>query len=100
MSRPDLATESRPQSHRDVEFAVDDASGKQRTFRTFDEAAGFALGLAVATGKRIHLDVLAMSQAGAAWWGGDDALESYEEDPEASVFERLVVQASAAGRVP
>jgi len=90
---------ARPRSHRDVEFAVDDARGDQRAFKTFDDAAGFAVGLAAATGKRVHLDVLVMSRAGATWWGGDDAAESYDEDPEASVFDRLVVQASAQGRV-
>lgn len=85
-------------THRDVEFAVDDASGNERIFKTFDEAAGFAVGLAV-SGRRSHVDVLVSTRAGAKWWGGDDAVQIYDEDPEASVFERIVVQASSEGRV-
>lgn len=37
-------------SRKDVEFAVDDASGAQRTFKKFDEAAGFAVSLAASDG--------------------------------------------------
>ena len=90
----------RPRSHRDVYFAVHDAAGEQQVFKTLNDAAGFAVGIALAKGARVHLDVLVMSRAGAKWWGGDDAVQAYDEDPEASVFERLVVQASAQGRVP
>ena len=86
-------------THRDVEFAVDDAGGAERTFKTFDEAAGFALGIAVSTGRRTNVDVLVSSRGGARWWGGDDAVGVYDEDPEASVFERIAVQASSEGRV-
>jgi hypothetical protein len=88
-----------PRSHRDVEFAIDDESGDERIFRSFDEAAGFAVGLAVSTGKRIHLDVLVYSRDGAGWWGGEDGEHTYDDDPDASVFERLVIEARSDGAV-
>jgi hypothetical protein len=92
-------------THKDVEFAVDDARGKQRTFKKFDEAAGFAISVAATletTGDRgtSVLDVLVWSRAGAKWYGGDDAVEQYDEDPEASVFQRFEIKVTAQGRVP
>jgi hypothetical protein len=89
---------ARPATHPDVEYAVNDASGKERTFKTFDEAAGFALSMAVSRGET-DLDVLIWSEEGAEWYGGDDAVEQYNEDPEASVFERFEISVNAVGRV-
>lgn len=88
------------QVHKDVEFAVDDASGRQRTFRTWDEAAGFALAMAASRGETVNLDVIVWSRSGARAYGGDDAVAQYDEDPEASVFERIEVRANDVGRVP
>lgn len=85
--------------HKDIEFAVDDASGKERIFKTWDEAAGFATSLA-ASGRTVNLDVLAYSRAGARAFMGDEGAEMYDEDPEASVFMRLQVTVNAQGRVP
>jgi hypothetical protein len=90
---------ARATTHKDVEYAVDDAAGKQRTFKKFDEAAGFALSIAVARGESV-LDVLVWSKAGAKWYGGDDAVAEYNEDPEASVFQRFQIKVNAQGRVP
>ncbi len=87
-------------THKDVEFAVDDSRGKEHIFKTFDEAVAFAAGLALSTGVRIELDVIVMSRVGADWWGGPDAAEHYDEDPEASVFDRLLVKVISQGRVP
>ena len=89
---------ARPATHPDVEYAVNDASGKERIFKTFDEAAGFAVGIALSRGET-DLDVLIWSEEGAEWYGGDDAVEQYNEDPEASVFERFEISVNAAGRV-
>jgi len=86
-------------THKDVEFAVEDGSGHQRTFKTFDEAAGFALVMGVSRG-RANLDVLIWSKSGARFYGGDDAVEQYNEDPEASVFERYQISVNAQGRIP
>lgn len=86
-------------SHKDVEFSVEDAGGNERIFKTFNEAAGFAVSLAVSDGTEHSVDVLVFSAAGARWLGGDDAVESYREDPDASVHERIVITAQAVGRV-
>ena len=85
--------------HDDVEYAVDDASGQERVFKNFDEAAGFALSIAAARGES-NLDVLIWSEEGAKFYGGDDAVEQYNEDPEASVFERFEITVNPVGRVP
>lgn len=87
-------------SHPQVEYAVDDASGEERIFKTFDEAAGFAVGIALTQGQTVNLDVLIFDKSGARFYGGYDAVEQYEEDPEASVFERFEIQVNAVGRVP
>jgi len=87
---------ARRRSHKDVEFAVNTASGGQRTFRTFDEAAGFAVGLAVNKGSSVAVDVLVHSAAGARWWGIE---EQYREDPDASVSDRIEITANHVGRV-
>lgn len=86
-------------SHRDVEFAVDDASGQERIFKTWDEAAGFALAIATGSGTS-QIDMLVYSEAGARWAQGDDGVEQYLEDPEASVFERYEIKVNPVGRVP
>jgi len=90
---------AREKTHRDVEYAVEDGGGHQRTFHDFDEAAGFALTMAVSRGET-DLDVLIWSEEGAEWYGGSDAVEQYNEDPEASVFERFEIHVNAVGRVP
>lgn len=87
-------------THRDVEFAVEDASEKERIFKTFDSAAGFAVAIAASTGRKVPINVLIYSKSGARWWGGDEAVELYLLDPEASVSERIVVSADSEGRVP
>lgn len=86
--------------HQDVEFAVDDASGNERIFKDANQAAGFALALALGDGRPHNIDVLIWSEEGAEAYGGDDAVEQYREDPEASVFERIVLRADSQGRVP
>jgi hypothetical protein len=86
-------------THPQVEFAINDASGRERIFKTWDEAAGFALSLAC-SGRTVNLDVLIWGESGARFWGGDDAVEQYREDPEASVFERIEIKADPMGRVP
>jgi hypothetical protein len=85
--------------HPDVEYAVDDFQGNERIFKTFDEAAAFALGKAIARGEA-DLDVLIWSEEGAEWYGGSDAVDYYNEDPEASVYERYNITVNNAGRVP
>jgi hypothetical protein len=91
---------TRAKTHKDVEYAVDDASGRERIFKTADEAAGFAVSLALSDGRPHNVDVLVYSAAGARWFGGNDAEDQYQYDPEASVFERIEVRATSHGRIP
>jgi hypothetical protein len=88
----------RSERHRDVEFSIT-LGHKEVVFETLDEAAPYVLSAALADG-RAFLDVLVHSEEGAAWYGGDEARELYEDDPEASMFERIEVRASSLGRVP
>ena len=87
--------------HDDVEFAVDDCSGKERIFKDGAEAQAFAMSVAMSRGEAT-LDVLVWSVEGARAYGGSDAVDAYREDPEASVFERYEVRSTAnwAGRSP
>jgi hypothetical protein len=82
--------------HKDLEFAVDDASGHQKTFKTFEEAAGFTIAMASSNGSEVNIDVLCWSKAAAKAWGVE---EQYEEDPEASVTDRITIRAEHVGRV-
>lgn len=86
---------AKSKKHKDVEFAVGD-----KYVDTFNEAAGLAVVRSAATGTTAFVDVLVSSKAGARWLMGDDGVEQYEEDPEASVFERVAVKAEYQGRVP
>lgn len=87
-------------THKDVEYAVPSAGiGRDGNFKTFDEAAAHAVIIALTRGKA-DIDVLIWSKAGANFYGGDEAVEQYNEDPEASVFERFEVRVNAVGRVP
>jgi hypothetical protein len=101
--RPRRASEVREARRRrspNVEFAVDDSQGYERVFKTFDEAAGFALSMGISGQSPVNLDVLIWSEKGALWYGGSDAVERYREDPEASVFERFKIKVNNVGMVP
>jgi hypothetical protein len=50
-------------------------------------------------GRPVNLDVLIQREAGAQWFGGDDAVEQYRDDPDASVFRRLEIKVNDMGRV-
>jgi hypothetical protein len=102
-SRPARNAAAAPQAaapiHADVEFAVDDAGGNERIFKDGKEAGAFAVQVAIARGEA-NIDVLVWSEEGARAYGGDDAVERYNEDPEASVFERYEVKVNFVGSVP
>jgi hypothetical protein len=86
-------------SHKDVEFIVLMGRDGHKTFKNFDEAAAFAVARSAATDDRAVLDVLVYSRAGAKWYEGDYGVEKYDEDPEASVFERINIRATVTGRI-
>ncbi len=80
-------------SHKDVEFHVGDA-----VFKTPEEGFSAAAQHAVSRGSSV-LDVVVWSRAGARWLQGDAGVEMYDEDPDASVFERIEFQANVVGMV-
>jgi hypothetical protein len=86
--------------HEDVEFAVDDAAGMENVFKTFPEAAAFAMDVASRTWAPVYLDVLVWSEEGAAALYGDEGVERFQSDPEASVFERLEIKVNNMGMIP
>jgi hypothetical protein len=91
---------ARAKTHKDVEYSVNDASGRERIFKTPDEATVFAVSLALSDGGPHNIDVLVHSVKGAYWYrGSTDGEDEYEEDPEASVFERIVIRADSQGRI-
>lgn len=88
-------------SHPQVEFQVTPgtSTGQPRTFRTFAEASEHAISSASAYGKAVNLDVLVWTRGGAKFWMGDWGVEVYDEDPDASVFQRIVIRAEDQGRI-
>ena len=89
-----------PQVHKDVEYAVDDCSGNERVFRSPEEASAFAISCALARGETVNIDVLVWSREGAvAYRGSVDGGEEYDEDPDASVFDRIEIKVNSVGRV-
>ncbi len=85
--------------HKAVEFHVEGHDGKTQVFQTWAEACEQAMSLAVSRGEAV-IDVVVLSRAGAKWWGGDEAVTRYKEDPEASVFDRFEVNINYVGSVP
>jgi|HubBroStandDraft_5_1064220.scaffolds.fasta_scaffold1095510_2 hypothetical protein len=85
--------------HKDLDFQLEDAGGTTRTFKKFDEACALAVAVSASTGHEVNLDVLAWSRAAARAYGGDAGAEQYDEDPEASVHDRIVIKADSQGRV-
>ena len=67
-------------------------------FRSADDALAFATGRAIG-GSPVKLSVLVHSERGARCYGGNDAVQRYREDPEASAFEQFTVQFDAALRL-
>lgn len=83
----------------DVEFEV---SSGERTQVTSDwkEACRWAVQFSAHRGGEMAvIDVLTHSRAGAGMWAGSHGRELYDEDPDASVFERFEVRARSVGRI-
>ena len=87
----------KPDSHPDVEYAIV-VGHREIVFDRLDAAAPFVLSAALAEGGAV-LDVLVHSEAGAEWYGGDDAVALYQDDPDVSVFDRIEVRVHSLGRV-
>jgi hypothetical protein len=84
-------------THKDLSFVVTTGDHRQE-FRRPNEALVHAFVLA-ASGRNVTFDVLAFSRGAAKAWSGDAGAESYDEDPEASVFERYELSVHFTGRV-
>lgn len=84
-------------SHRDLGFEVECGDHREH-FKNCDKAMAHAFVMA-ATGRKVTFDVIASSRAAAKAWAGDDGVRSYDEDPEASVFERYELSINFVGRV-
>lgn len=87
-----------PDTHKDVEYHVEASGSRVQVFKLYSEAATFAFTVASSRGYA-NLDVVIWSKAGARFYGGDDAVEQYEEDPEVSVFDRFEIKVNNVGRV-
>jgi len=85
-------------AHKDVNFEVTSPNRSSASYKTFAEAASQAL-MAAASSGSATLDIIVWSASGARWLGGDDAVERYREDPDASVFERYQIKVNAQGRI-
>ena len=72
---------------------------EEQKFSTFRDAAEFAVAHSALTGKKVEIDVITLSLSAAEAWAGDFGVEVYEENPEASVHERIVVQARSQGSI-
>lgn len=85
--------------HKDVEFHVS-AGEKTKVLKTFGEAASLALAMSASRGgEEAVIDVIIYSVSGARWWNGDHGVETYREDPDASVSQRISVRAQDRGRI-
>lgn len=85
--------------HKDVEFEVS-AGERTNTLSSWSEAATLAVAMSASRdGEEAVIDVLVHSRAGAKHWLGDLGVEVYDEDPEASVFQRISIRARDKGRI-
>lgn len=94
--------EAKSGEHSDVEYHVSplDNVSNSTTFITCDSSGAQQDAIARAMqGQAMVLDVCIFSEDGANYYGGDDGLELYREDPDASVFERFEVTCNFVGKV-
>jgi hypothetical protein len=85
--------------HKDVDFEVSAGEKTQHT-KDWSEAVLLAVAFSASRGgEEAVVDVVVHSKAGAKHWLGDDGVEQYEEDPEASVFQRVSIRAVDKGRI-
>jgi hypothetical protein len=97
--RDDNPSDDEGDAHPDVEFHVDKADGSTKIFRNFDKAAGLAVALAASTGRKAQILTIIWSREGAESYAGDWGAEQYDEDPDASIFQLIEVEAEDQGRI-
>lgn len=86
---------------KDLEFHVgpDGIHTPQKICKTFKDAAQYAISMSVGTGQPMTIDVVTWTRAAAKAWGGDSAVEVFNEDPDASIHERIIIKAESEGRI-
>ncbi len=67
-------------------------------FSDDDEAIAYAAHLAAA-GRPVKVSVLVHSVRGARCYAGDEGVELYREDPDASAFEEFEIKVTSHGKV-
>lgn len=88
-----------PRKIKNLEFHVD-LHGSTRIFDSFEKAVETAAIHSIGEGHPVNVDVVAQTERAARAFGGEAGVESYREDPDASVFHRITIQAEDLGRVP
>ena len=87
--------------HKDIEFAVSSGERPTQYFKKWEKAVALAFAFSASRGgEEAVIDVLVHSREGARHWLGDAGVEMYNEDPDASVFQRLSLRGRDLGRIP
>ena len=84
---------------KDLEFHVKMHGGSTRVFASFAEAVEMAVINSIGDGTPVDVDVIAWSRKAARAFGGDDGVETYNEDPDASIHKRITITAEDLGRI-
>ena len=84
---------------KDLEFHGDYPNGTSLDTPSFDKAASAAVSIACSSGQPVSIDVLAYSRTAAQRWSGIEGAEIYDEDPDASIHDRIVIRAESLGRI-
>jgi hypothetical protein len=86
-------------SHPQLEYMVECEHHKLTRYTDdANQAAAFAF-FHACTGCEVDFNVLVYGEDGARFYGGDDAVERYKEDPDCSTFEQWTVSVNFVGRV-
>jgi hypothetical protein len=83
---------------KDLEFHVD-VAGNTQIFSAFAKAIETATIRSIATGESVNVDVVVWSEKAAYAFAGSAGVESFMEDPGASVFQRIEIRANDLGRI-
>lgn len=85
--------------HKDLEFHVE-FNKETQIFKDSEKALSVACALSLTRGgAEVIVDVVCWSRAAAKAFAGDDGAEYYDDDPERSVFERVIVRCSSQGGI-
>lgn len=83
---------------KDLEFHVE-LHDTTRVLTSFKKAVELAAIHSIGQGRPVNVDVIVYSKAAARAFGGDGGVETYLEDPDASVFQRIQIKAEDLGRI-